>query len=270
MAKISNEDRIICQEKAKKYKEAVESVISRERNILVVMQKDSVGAPFMRLNLADEMLNLASYYVVINNLYVSLLHSKNEDALNEARKALYKSIIYLEETVSGYIDAPYSDYEDKVALIADFNLQKRYLLVRKMGLAIRLVIDAYGDNTKWKWSFVELEGRFAAVAKNLFDIKNAYNNLDPRAPDYETTVYYLRTVKKLLAQSADRYREKYELSTNRIDDFKQAILFLSALKRIHLVMSERDDIEQIKKKIEIWNTKLEADQKKQEAERKKA
>jgi hypothetical protein len=222
------------------------------------------------LILADEMLNLASEYIVMNGVSVAMLGVKNEDALNEARKALYKTVIYLEEIVSGLIDVPFSEYEDRLLMIESYDQSKRYQLVRKIGLGIRLVEDAYGDNTKWKWAFVELEARFAAVAKNLFDMKRATANLDPRSPDYESTVYHLRTVKKLLNLAADRYREKYELSTNRIDDFKQAIAFLGALRRIHLLLGDREESETVKKKSDIWSAKLDADQKKKDEPVRKA
>ncbi|GAB1481658.1 hypothetical protein MASR2M78_04730 [Treponema sp.] len=264
MAKISDDDRQLYIEKTKIYREHVDALLLREKNILSVISKDPNGAAFKRLTLSDEMLNLASNYIVMNGVSAAMLGVKNEEALNEARKALYKSIIYLEEVVSGLVDSPYSDYEDKLEEIVSFDANRRYMLVRKLGLAIRLVEDAYGDNTKWKWAFVELEARFATVAKNIFDLKNAVTNLDPRSPDYEVTVYHLRTVKKLLMQAADRYREKYELSTNRIDDFKQAIGFLNALKRIHFLVGDREEVETVKKKSEIWSSKLEADQKKKE------
>jgi hypothetical protein len=133
-----------------------------------------------------------------------------------------------------------------------------------MGLAIQLLENAYGDNSKWRWSFVELEGRFAAVAKNIFDLKAAVINTDPRSPHYAPTVYHLRMIKKLLMQAADRYRNKYELSTNRIDDFKQGINFLNALRRIHILLGERDEAETVGKKLDIWSTKLESDCRKHE------
>ena len=128
--------------------------------------------------------------------------------------------------------------------------------------------NAYGDNTKWRWTFVELEGRFAAVAKNILDIKNAISNSDPRSPHYEPTVYHLRMIKKLLNQAADRYRGKYELSTSRIDDFKQGINFLSSLRRILVLLGDREEAETIKKKLEIWSAKLETDIKRMESQKK--
>ncbi|MDR1930892.1 MAG: hypothetical protein LBQ44_09745 [Treponema sp.] len=259
MAKISVAERNQYQEKIKPYQTAIAEIEKTEKNTLQAIRKDPADAAFKRLSLAEEMLNLASYQIIINLVCQARLKVKEENILNEGRKSLYKSVIYLEHVVSNYVDAPYADYENKLAEIASLEAAPRYLLVRKMGLAINLLENAYGDNTKWKWSFVELEGRFAAAAKNILDLKNAVANTDPRSPHYEPTVYHLRMIKKLLNQAADRYREKYELSTNRIDDFNQGINFLNALKRIHVLMGEREGTETVKKKLEIWSAKLETD-----------
>lgn len=264
MAKVSGEDRHLYQQKTIIYRENINTILTRERNILAVIQKDPGGVAFKKVILAEEMLNLSSNYVVISNVAQAMLGVKNEEFLNEGRKSLYKSIIYMEDVVSNCIDVPFTDYEEKLTEIQSFDAARRYLLIRKIGLAIELMEQAYGDNTKWKWSFVELEARFATVAKNIFDLKNAFTNVDPRSPHYEPTVYHLRLIKKLLLQAADRYREKYELSTSRIDDFKLGISYLGALKRIHILMGEREEAETIKKKQEIWSAKLEADIKKKE------
>jgi len=215
------------------------------------------------------MINLASNYMAVNGISQAVLKVKNEESLNEARKSLYKAVMYLEEAVSNYIDAPFSDYEDKLAVIESFDQNYRYQLVRKMGLAIDMLEQAYGDNSKWRWTFVELEGRFATTTKNLLDLRNVIVNSSPQSPFYDSTVYHLRLVKKLLTQAADRYREKYELSTGQMLDFKTGINFLGALRRIHIVLSESEDAEMIKKKYAIWKVKLESDIKKQEEAKKR-
>ncbi|GHV85442.1 hypothetical protein AGMMS50230_10500 [Spirochaetia bacterium] len=268
MAKISLEEKNQYQEKIKPYRDKIVEIGGREKDVLMAIRKQPEGAAAKRLLLVDEMLNLASYQIIISLVSQVRLKVKEENSLNDGRKSLYKSVIYLEEVVSNYVDAPYSDYEEKLAEIASLDAARRYRLVRKMGLAITLLENAYGDNTKWKWSFVELEARFAATAKNIIDLKNAVANTDPRSPNYEPTVYHLRMIKKLLNQAADRYREKYELSTNRVDDFKQGINFLSSLRRIHVLLGDREDAETIKKKHEIWSAKLETDIKRMEAQKK--
>ena len=270
MAKISDEDRHQYFEKIIPYKSVIDAIIAREKTIVSSLQKEPDTAPLKRLSLAEEMLNLSSNYIIINGISQAMLKVKNEDALNDGRKTLYKCVIYLEELVTNYVDAPFVDYEDKLEAIASVSPAERYQLIRKLGLAIELLEISYGDNTKWKWSFVELEGRYTAVAKNIMDLKNAVANSDPRSPHYEPTVYHLRLIKKLLMQAADRYREKYELSTARFDDFKMGISFLGALKRLHAVMGDRGEGEEVKKKMDIWSSKLDADiKKKEEAAKKK-
>jgi hypothetical protein len=72
-------------------------------------------------------------------------------------------------------------------------------------------------------------------------------------------------IRKLLSVAADRYREKYELSTNRIDDFKMGINYLSALRRIDIVTGKSDDAATTKKKLDVWNHKLALDMEKEKA-----
>ncbi|MCL2440912.1 MAG: hypothetical protein FWD14_04160 [Treponema sp.] len=269
MAKTSDLDRQMYHDKVKIYVSMTKALLESEKKLLVEAKKNTPQAPLQKLTLADEMLNLSSYYMAISGISQSVIKNKNEEALNDARKSLYKAVIYLEEVVSNMIDAPFSDYEEKLVPIESFDPNQRYNLICKMGLAIDMLEQAYGDNSKWRWTFVEIEGRFAAVAKNIIDLKNVYTNMSMESPYYDSSVYHLRLIKKLLSQAADRYREKYELSTSQTLDFKTGINFLSALRRLHIVLAESDESQEIKKKLAIWSQKLETDLKKQEEAKKR-
>jgi hypothetical protein len=264
VAKVLDTDRHKYFEKIKPYKAAIQSLLKHEEIVLEIVKRGGSGAAIKRIALSEEMILMAANYIIISGISQSMLNLRNEEALNDARKSLYKAVIYLEKVVSPLLDAPLSDYEDKLAEIAVVNAKKRYSVVRKMGLALQLLENAYGDNTKWRWAFVELEGRFAAVTKNIMDLKTAVINSEPSSPDYEPTMYHLKLIKKLLHQAADRYREKYELSTSRIDDFRMGIHFLNALRRIHVLLGERNDAETLKKTADIWTAKLITDMRKKE------
>jgi hypothetical protein len=259
MAKNSNETRHLYLERTKGYRKTIEAILQQEKKIVTAIQLEPENAAVMRIALADEMLNLTSHYIILSTISQSILQNRNDDALNDGRKTLYKGIIYLEEAVSNRVDAPFSEYEDKLVRLEAIDAAQRYRLICKMGLCIDLLEDAYGDNTKWRWSFVDMEGRYAAVAKNILDLKKAVADTDPRSASYEPTVYHLRLVKQLLAQVADRYRQMYELSSHRTDDFRTGINFLGALRRLYIILGDRGKAEEVKKKFDIWSAKLEAD-----------
>jgi hypothetical protein len=266
MTKISTIERLRYAERIGGFRQTIGALLKKERETLPLIRAGDKDSAMLRLSLAEDMLNLASNYIIMSGISNAVLGIRNEEVLNDARKSLYKCVIYLEGIVGNYVDAPFSEYEEKLAGIARMSAADRYLLVRKLGLAIQLLEDAYGDNSKWKWSFVELEGRFAAAAKNILDLKKVAANTDPRSPDYEPTVYLVRLIKKLLSQTADRYREKYELSTRNAEDLKMGIRFLSALRRMQSLVGNRQDVELTKKKIDVWVTKLFSDSKKSRGE----
>lgn len=262
MAKITEESRASFKKVSEEYQNRINAIIEKEKAMLLVMKSETVGVEYKKLLLCEEMIFGATIYMAINSASLKILEIKNNDALNEARKLLYKAIIYLEEIVTNTMDCPYSDLSDKMEAIKNTAVVKRYFLVRKLGLAIQMDIDAFGENSKWKWSFVELEGRFAVVAKNLLDMKNYVKiYFDPNSPDYDTVVLYIRLVKSLLEKSANAYRDKYELSSRRVDDMKNSINLLLALRRLDGAIDCKDEAEEIKKKAIAWKEKMEADQK---------
>lgn len=263
MAKIQTEARETCNIKSQVYKDMIKKVLDKEKAVLATIKQDNAGVEYKKLLLVEDMIYLASLYIILNNLCVDIIKTKNNDALNDARKSLYKAVIYLEEVVSPVVDAPFADYETRLSKIENVPVKKRYYIVRKLGLAIQLLKDAFGDNSKWKMSFVELQGRYAVVSKNLLDMKQAGKAyFDPNAPDYETIVMYARLLSKLLSNSATEFRDKYELASRRMDDMRQGINILSAQRRLLLIIGEKDEAEEAKKKATVWKEKLDIDQKK--------
>jgi hypothetical protein len=274
--KISAEARKRYSDRIREYKLAVDQIETR----VLELEKSLQGQPkfpqegadpqalrqagLTRFRLAGECLNQVSYYCLMNALSLSLLLIRNEGYLNEARKCCYKSIISLEQAVSPLVDAAFSEYEEGVGSLGELSDGQKNAYLHKLGFAIDSVAEGYGANTKWKWSFVELEGRYAVVAKNLLNLKTFLAQQDPRIEGYAERQAHMALARRLLQQSADRYREKYELSTQRLDDIKQAILFLSALRRLHLLLGEVEETEVIKRKVDIWKSKMEDDQRKQE------
>jgi hypothetical protein len=264
VAKVSEEAKKRYYERIKEYKNTIESFEKREKGMQATLEDDEHGGAYKRIALAGENLDIVSYYLLMNELSLILLGIKNEGFLNNARKTCYKALIYLEDVVTDFVDAAYSEYEDYLKKIDDMGEDQRWALLKKIGFTIDSVRESFGENSKWKWSFVELEARFATIAKNMMDMKSVLSQMDPRAEYYETYLAHLELVKQLLDKSASAYRQKYELSTSRIDDFKIAIQYLGALRRIHILLGESEKSDTIKKKMDVWKSKMEADSKSRE------
>jgi len=131
------------------YAAAIKAIFNGEKEVLDSLEPDGADPALKKFALAGEMLNAVSNYIVINGISKAVMNSKDEEALNNARKSLYKSIIYLEDVVTGYVDAPYSDYKDRLEAIESIPPADRYILLRKMGLVIDLVASAYADCGRW-------------------------------------------------------------------------------------------------------------------------
>jgi len=260
MAKIGELARTRYFEIIKEYKATSTAILEEERKAAAELRKGDLAQTAVRVMLADKNLNVVSHYTLINSLSWALLNVKAENFLNDARKCCYKSIIYLEEIVSNCIDCSFSEYEAGVGAIDGvLGDKEKHDLVCKLGFSIDTVKDGFGVNSKWKWSFVEIEGRFAVLVKNLINFKNLLAKLDPSYGSYDSVANHVALAQKSLAASADAYREKYELSTRRPDDMQLAIGFLSGLRRVHILLGDSDKAEVVKRRIDVWRTKLNTD-----------
>ncbi len=262
MAKITEESRIRFETKSTPYRELIKKYQQREKMLLDKIKQEESGTAYSKIQLVDDAIYMATIYMTINKMSVAILDTKNNDALEQARKSLMRANMYLGEVVTKLIDAPYSEYSEKLEELENFPIQKRYYLICKFGLAIDMLIDDFGDNTKWRWTWVDLRGDYATVAKNLLDMAAAGRDyFDPNMQDYEVTVRYVRLLKELFEDSSEQFRNKYELSTRRIDDMRKAIQYALALKRIYTLMGDKENSEEMKKKAEVWRLRMDSDQK---------
>ncbi len=264
MGKITQEQRNRYFEKVKEHRRTIEAGLAKEKTLLELLSKDEVAVAYKRIHIAEEVLDLSSWYLLVNTLSVSLLGIKNEDYLIEGRKTLVRALKYLEDTVPPYLDVPFSDYEKNLDEIKDFGVEDRNKLFRKFGFAIQSYEEAFGENSKYAWSFIELWGKYGALAKNFIDLRTVVSDLDFSSPIRPVISANLALVKSIFQRCADRYREKYELYTNKPADFRQAMVYLAALRRLNIALGDREEAENLKRKIDVWNTKLDADEKKTE------
>jgi hypothetical protein len=251
------------RDKKRKYGEEIaylkRKVDEITQHIKYIEHKKTENENLNKIQLVSDFVDLVSVYSAMADLSVNLLGFKNESFLDLARKSLSKAIITVEGVVSNVIDMPLGENYEVLKGLEGFSDGDRLRLVRKMGYAISLLEDRYGKNSKWKWSFVEMGGRYAVVTKNLFDFRSYQEKNDPRIEGFDDRYDFLYLVKDLLIDSSNRYREKYEMTDHTPDDMKKAVDNLRALKRIHILFNESGEVQNVTKRIDLWSMKLEDD-----------
>lgn len=198
-------------------------------------------------------------YILGSRISQKYLQIKNEGNLNEARKNFYAFCAVAEEMVGHHIDC-LDDMGENLEVMETIhdNLQ-RFDLFKKAGFLLNKLERLYGDNSKWKWSFVELEGRLMTALKNTTYFKTLQRDLDPSVPGYNERMDMMDVIEKMSDKAAERYRSKYELTGKAIDDMKNALAFVSFQKRLAAVMGDQDKVSLCKKKIDTWTKKLNDD-----------
>ena len=239
------------------------------RKIKYLESKQGGNENLNTLQIATLYVDLVSIYCAMTDLSLNLLGYKNESYLDLGRKSLYKALILMEGMLSNAIDIPLNENYELLSTLEDFSDDDRLKLIRRFGYTISLLADRYGENSKWKWSFVEIEGRYAVISKNFFNFRRYQQMNNPNIDGFDARYDYMLLIKDLLLRASNRYREKYELTSHSAEDMKKAIDYLKALKRIHILFKENNDLQSISKRIELWTQKLEADIKLQDKQAKK-
>jgi hypothetical protein len=256
MAKLSDSDIRYYTDRCKEYNDTIQGLLKYEEDTLAESRANPSKAAILLFDLSDRMCDLASNYLAINDISIAILDTKSEENLDEARKSLYKAIIYLENIVTAKTDAPFNEYETNLAELKGVDARRRFALVRKLGLAINLLQEAYGSNSKWKWSFVDMEGRTATVTKNIFQLDQAKQNMQPGAADQDTWVNHFRLIMRLLENAADRYIQRYQLSTKRGEDIRKATHYMGAAKYLYGMFGDPANAEKMQKKYDVWDARL--------------
>ena len=110
MGKITQQARKNYTEHITKYKQIMEEIVKKENSFNTDLKTGKITEKieYKKIEIADNVLNLSSYYILLNSLSSNLLGVKNENFLNEARKSVYRALIYLESVVTDEIDIPFS------------------------------------------------------------------------------------------------------------------------------------------------------------------
>ena len=219
----------------------------------------------LTIRLNEYLLKDACYHVMVSLLSQSLLSVKASHHLEQARKNCHLIVQYYEEIVGRHVDSSPLEQSSIVSFINKrvSNIE-RFHWFQRLGFLIDRLDLMHEDNSKWKWSFVDLLGRFVAVMKNFLDVREMIKGLDPAFAYYAEYRDMFSVMVRSMEEIAERYRHKYEHTNKNVDDMKKALQFIAFHRRLCNLVGNNEKSLLLKKQHQAWSKKLEEDLKKQD------
>ena len=250
--------------------------IADQKKILADLDKDMAAMkkgmtdnkklePYYYLGTVSRVLRQITLYIDMNTLSERIMKIKNNTYLDTAKRLVNRIFLDMEKVVTLNLDVSLNHNREQLDMIKQLDPRQRLNLYKHIKKTIERLIAAYGEGTKWKWSFPELWGKAAIIGKNLIDFREIQSKRDPREEFFYDRQELLNMVKTDLFDASNQYRNKFEISTKSSNDLVYAVRLLEDLRRIASMTGDTELSKKCKSGIDTYKARLKtADKKKQQ------
>jgi len=225
--------------------------------------------PYYNLEIATYLLGTIELYMKMNDLSVAMLGIKNNKSLDMAKSNFSKVLLLLKETVGDELDRDsLKENEEYLQKLEKLNPRQILDFLIRVDTVFFNLKNNMGEDSKWKWLFVELQAKIAVITRNFINFSDILKYRDPREKHFRDRHEHLVMAKDALEEAAKQYRTKYELSSKSREDLKKSIEILEALRKIHFTLGESSEADKLKTTIDAAKFTLEAGDKKKETDEK--
>jgi hypothetical protein len=194
----------------------------------------------------------------MSNISLKMLGIRNNKLLDNGKSDLSKILQFLGETVGTDVDRSLRENDEYLEKIALLTPEHNLNLLRDLLTSYQNLKTSYGDDSKWKWLFVELYAKIAVIVKNMTNFSDIAKLRDPRTDYYRERKEMMDLCKDCLSEAARQYRTKYELSGKAREDLQRTIDLLSAQRKIHVLFGEDAEANKLKTTIDANRQALES------------
>ena len=233
------------------------------------VQKEKKLASLFRVGIISTLIRQTELRLKMNGLSEQMMELKNSNFLDSAKKDLSSIFSNLEAMVTLRTNESFNFNRDMLDQLKPFNPRQRLNMLKHIKSVLKNLIHAYGESTKWKWSFPEMWAKLAAASKNLFDFREYQKTKDPRMEFYYDLQEFLEMVKDLLFLAAGENANKFRLSTKSPADMLVAVRLLEDLRRIASLTGDQELVKKSKAGIDSYRASVEAEEKAKEKAKEK-
>lgn len=267
----------VSKEKKQQYDEAIREPKSSIKELEKVLKevklkkkKRTAIAGYYNLEMVLLHLDIITENIKMNDSSVEFLELKNTAFLEKGRKEFYKALQLLEEIAGTDLDKPLVENKEYLQAINQVSIRNILQLIRKFSWVFETLKDRIGSKSKWKWAFVDIHVRVAAVIKNMINFSELEKYRNFRNEFFQDRETLLKICKTSLEEAAKESRNKYEMSTKAPEDIRKAVQLLISLRNIHVLYAEVNEAQKTKTVIDALKARVDTEEKKVEKEKVKA
>ncbi|HPS85998.1 MAG TPA: hypothetical protein PLY36_04600 [Spirochaetota bacterium] len=241
----------------------------KARELLLKKKSKPNVESYYNLEIATYLLGTIELYMKMNDLSVAMLGIKNNKSLDVAKSNFSKVLLLLKETVGDEVERDsLRENEEYLQKIDKLNPRQILDFLIRVDAVFFSLKNNMGEDSKWKWLFVELQAKIAVIFRNSINFSDILKYRDPREKHFRDRREHLAMAKNALEEAAKQYRTKYELSSKSREDLKKSIEILEALRKIHMTLGESNEADKLKTTIDAAKFTMEAGDKKKETDEK--
>jgi len=268
MGTLSKAEKAAYNDEIKDIKREVEQIKKSLNEATIKKKKHPSIQGYYNLEIASYEMDSIDSFLKMNDLSVEMLGIKNNSYLENARKQFYLVLQHLEEVVGDDIDRTLKENDEYLAHIKKLNPAQILNFVHRMHSLLNKLKTKFGQESKWKWSFVELQARVAVITRNIISFSDVARLRDPRTEFFNERRELMQLCKESLTEAARQYRTKYEMAGKAREDLTESMNYLAALRKIHVLFGEDTEATKLKNIIDAAKMALEADDKAKDKDKK--
>lgn len=264
--KISKAQKNAYNDEIKILKSEIENYDKLIKDLLIQKKKNEKLEPYYNLEIVKYLLGSIEQNIKINELSVNMLGIKNNKSLDMGRSNFSKILRIMKENFGDEVDREsLKENEEYLSKVGSLNARQIIDLTNRVNDVFLSLKNSMGEDSKWKWLFVELQAKVAIMNRNLINFSDIQKYRDPRTEFFHDRREHLALAKESIEEAAKQYRTKYELSGKSREDLKRSIELLEALRKIHMILGESNESDKLKTTIDAARFTLEAGDKKHDS-----
>ena len=256
---ITKEQRNIFNEHLKDFTNYIEE-LKKEAILYKSQMKKSKGIePYYQIAIVLNSVRFINTCIQINELSVQTLDIKNQNYLDHARKEAYSIFFNMEKVVGADYELGLDENRAQLDAITEFTPKQRLHFLKALKDTITKLVEAYGSNSKWKWSFPEMHFKLAVLSMKLLDFLAYGKEYDLKNPNYRIRREHFDLIIELCNFAAYEYWNKFDQSTHDVNDMKKSRDMQDIKRKIFQITGEnQEDLIKTKNLIESLSQKIDA------------